>query len=1479
MFGPDTSPCLETLFRPSWSCLSTGSKVTLVVDNLVWSANAGVGRVVPGNEVVRLSGLIPHEALGVTCVTVVGAVYLAQGTLVDLELDETCAVLCHTPMLYDRLFNLVELCAGAVLSSVGLKRAGFKPCCSVEVQPKLAALHQQIHEHVPVVCADICDDVVAYKVFQHCPNPGLVMSGIACQPYSRGGLQHGEEDERAGTLPATLRLTHFLQSPALIIECVAPAQSNSFVQKHVAALSQQLGYKVVQCTLKLEDVWSAFRYRWWVLATHPAIGEVKIPGFPSPSPLTVRDLMPYVRRWPDDEEAQLILTEHEMERFGLAGHAIRSYAVKPDSKLPTALHSWGGQTQPCACDCRPQGFSDSLLQSKGLYAQLVQMPATADSPGAWKHLHVAEVALLNAVPLDLQWGKDQRLNLCAIGQMAAPMQSMWIGTSLARHLQQLFTHDSPIEHMQVLNALKREMFGFAKELYPAIQPSLQTSEPKKLLIHQPGEADWWLPHSPEAVVQDLSAAVCKLHGLSNEHVHIRHATGEIIRPDVQLASLESVVIDTVCEADGLPPADASDHSSPPSVSICCCLDVDVLPTQPDVPDVCMSPVEVDTCPALPVSVSPVLFAQESLVHNQDEMLRAILSLQPQHLVQQVPPLVMDFDLCNVMRQPTVTVQMRHAVLASQQHVWADDEIFWHLKMLHANCSHPVAILDPLITTTCLRTNQLSLLRTWYDHVGSPAKVASVVLHDGHWTPCLWILRDDHVEVLLWEHAEVDVNPLNPLHGLMCAMFGRTGFQLVTTRRQFGMNHCGAAAIAFLKYALYAHALPSSDQDLQQVADSLRLDFQLAHFDVDLVPRPWCWGAGTIDVVGIMANLLHQHGVPTNAAAARAKLLIQGVGMEPIKQAVQGTAPWKTIKGLANQQQPPFQLVLPDELAAVAHERSQKNPKKTKKAKGHFRPSTQATVDLDPARLTLAEDTFKLGDGTPAKQLALSQVGPLATGVALVSFQDALPFLQAGTKLTHHGLALLVVNGPDELQTNLIWTSLRFATTCTVNKQPVLLSGFLVQLGETMIEPYFMSGSSAVGDVPVACARLTVFADQWPQNWSLFADHPFKQMLNTLLPIQTCRDTDCQCERWHPNDQSPVTEALLDVFKRQFFTDAGRPTKPQNASHFSVQVRYLKCQEHALLKLSGQHGLYVEPRTPDASVPSEEYQVVWLPQASFSAAQHQSQCEPMSVGLARSGNRYGIRIPSAHFQQVFQKLKPEGLFLAPGTRQSWLCGPWPYGSDRKSIAKVFQGWPWQARPIQPAKAITGGVLWLVQSVVDPPQTVYNLPHGQVMISKCDSAKEGTTESGSVVGPQSTVELCATSSTADPWLTKDPWQQALSKVPTHAVPNAVPRVAPNWQEMEDRVTKSILQQLPQDRMEVDDTSDRLHLLESQMQQMVSRQQTLEGTVMEHHKQNTVQVQSLQAQMMSHMEAQGAQIARMFDDQMSKLEGILSKKTRFE
>ena len=528
-----------------------------------------------------------------------------------------------------------------------------------------------------------------------------------------------------------------------------------------------------------------------------------------------------------------------------------------------------------------------------------------------------------------------------------------------------------------------------------------------------------------------------------------------------------------------------------------------------------------------------------------------------------------------------------------------------------------------------------------------------------------------------------------------------------------------------------------------------------------MPRPWCWGAGVPDVVSLVGSLLQQHGVPNNAAANRAKLLVQSLGMESIKQAVQGASPWKTLKSLANQQTPPFQLVLPDELNLVAQDRKTKKQKSAKMPSNKIAPSKP--MDIDPTKLSLAQDTFHMDSGQPAPQLPASQVGPLAVGVALVTIQEALPFLQSGQLLTAKSLALLVINGPDELPTKLSWTSIRFAACSSVNQQPVLLHGHLVQLGAQPIVPVFTKESPGVHDVPVTCARVTVFADQWPQDWSSLADHPFKQVLQVLLPLQTCRSEDCQCGRWHPDGMDGNQDVILDVFRRQFFTEAGRPTKHAQANHFSVQTRYLKSQELALLRLSGQNGVFIEPRIQDASSPSDEFQVVWLPQASFASAQHQLQCEPMGLGLARSGRRFGLRVAAKDFQALFQKLKPEGQFLSPGTRQTWHCGPFPFGSDRKSIGRVFAEWKWQARPLQPAKPIANGVMWLVQSVTDPPQTVYNMQHGQVMISKCDSVRAGMADNGTVIGPQSTIELCASNTAVDPWTVQDPWQQALNQVP--------------------------------------------------------------------------------------------------------------------
>ena len=68
---------------------------------------------------------------------------------------------------------------------------------------------------------------------------------------------------------------------------------------------------------------------------------------------------------------------------------------------------------------------------------------------------------------------------------------------------------------------------------------------------------------------------------------------------------------------------------------------------------------------------------------------------------------------------------------------------------------------------------------------------------------------------MWEHEDTDVNGLNPLHGLLSQAFGLTQFCISCTRRSFGSQLCGAAAIAFLQHRLNGLTLPASQDQLQR----------------------------------------------------------------------------------------------------------------------------------------------------------------------------------------------------------------------------------------------------------------------------------------------------------------------------------------------------------------------------------------------------------------------------------------------------------------------------------------------------------------------------------------------------------------------------------------------------------------------------------------------------------------------------------------
>ena len=1347
----DAGP-VHNLFEPSWKSTTIGDVVDVVVDIHTWGHKVALGRAFPSGHVLRILGNIPFETCGFPRVTFVGLSVAATSPLVDLTFETSSDFFGHPPMELEDLFNTVDLCSGIACSAFGFQKAGFHSKVAVEKQPKLCQLLQRIHPEIHAILGDVTDAAVSKQIWDACPAVGTGVAGIARQPYSRGGSMGGALDSRSSTLPGVLKLTNLLQLKVLVVECVVPARTNSWVRKHFQALIDELGFHVTETVYRLEDCWASNRERWWVVCSHPCIGPIALPDMPKGCPLTVRTLLPFVKEWPQEQLQQLILTDQEVEVFSHHGQSLRKYQVKQDKKLPTALHSWGNQAVPCSCECRTMPLSNELLHGRGVFAQL--LPVLIGGQQKWRHLHVIEVAILTGVPPGLDWSPDQRLNLCAIGQQASPIQAVWIAAHIHVHIQRLLNLPQSVQPRECLQALKRQLWQEAEGFFPPV--IAQVPQLLQVPVHVQSDV------TPVQISCAVGTTVAKL--LSAEAL-LRVENQALAC--FQIPTLEPLSHDHVLDGNPVlvctPWLPVAPQEEPVT------LDQEPGYHEPVVASTQIDAAEDNVAEKLDCLVSgetalvpyvPDVAPTSEVMVECDACMHALLQLLPHQFLALLPPVVSDQYTCHRLRNEMIPGHVRLALLDKQGSVWADDEILWHLERVALSCPQPITVIDPLLMHGLLL--EVACPSAFELAAGTTSVITAVFLN-GHWIPCAWTQRNDTMVVQMWEFGDEDLNFLHPQHLTMKAKFQVEHFTIFAQRRDSGTTSCGAATVAFFDHLFCGADLPSVEEHFVTKDLEYRQLFRSYLNTSSAVPRPWAWGAGPSDPPAILVALLQLHGVPSSGSTNRAKLLLQSVGRDTVMGAVQGPTPWKSLKQAANQITPPFQLVLPEELA----KKTQTQPPKQHKRKGaHPTPSgpMRLPTEVDPSKLWLEPGTFRCGNDEPLNQVSVNLVGPLAVGIALATMTEAKPFLQTGRLLTVKSLALLVLNGPSELETQLQWNTVRFAAKCSANNEPVLLSGILVQLGQQPAYLYCAKDGVTVPQVDVACCRISVFADQFENQregaWEDFCAHPVKTLLQQLEPLQACSVDMCTCPKWHSQDVSEG-DAVLDVFRRQFFADSGRPVHWSKADHFGVMFRYHKSQELGLLCLSGTNGIYVEPRAEDGTGASLEFQVVWLTSHAFPDVQHKAQVEVHSLGIARNGNRYGIRVKACHFQSVFQALKPDALFLPPGPRSTWQCGPWPFGMDRKSLGAVFKKWGWAARPVQPDRSVIGGMMWKVQAIQDPPCTVYCLQHGQVVISRASAPAAQEPTASVVAGPNSTVRLCtAQSSSVDPLQAADPWKSALT-----------------------------------------------------------------------------------------------------------------------
>ena len=128
---------------------------------------------------------------------------------------------------------------------------------------------------------------------------------------------------------------------------------------------------------------------------------------------------------------------------------------------------------------------------------------------------------------------------------------------------------------------------------------------------------------------------------------------------------------------------------------------------------------------------------------------------------------------------------------------------------------------------------------------------------------MWTCGLSEVRVTMWEHDEGTTEPLCPLHGLISQAWNRPMLALACNRRSFAKDHCGAAAVCFLGHVLLNKPLPVHEEELHRIHEDLRNSFGQAIGLLADVPKPWIWGLGLPDGVGLVSNLLQLHGIQTS----------------------------------------------------------------------------------------------------------------------------------------------------------------------------------------------------------------------------------------------------------------------------------------------------------------------------------------------------------------------------------------------------------------------------------------------------------------------------------------------------------------------------------------------------------------------------------------------------------------------------------------
>ena len=442
----------------------------------------------------------------------------------------------------------------------------------------------------------------------------------------------------------------------------------------------------------------------------------------------------------------------------------------------------------------------------------------------------------------------------------------------------------------------------------------------------------------------------------------------------------------------------------------------------------------------------VIASEDPLTQLQEGQLSRVLALKIDSL-----------RCLQALLSSSISGEDRRCVLGNQKGTWADDEVTWHVhRMLKESGRNDWAFLPPILAAECLRKNGVQLLHQWLETVSvTPSVILGAVPVGGHWIPFMWNWTSEMLSCYSWDVAGNTPRCLNLLHDALSKVLGARSFICNTTHRSFATSdHCGLCTVRWLDHKIRGRMLPTPLDEVHYLHDVARRQFMDFVESQSQLTRPWIWASGLDSKAHVrLRDLLAQHGVPEDQLEGRITLLTQAIGLSALQDAMTSANPWRLLKQQANQQRPALQIVLPEELAAVVQAKARDGKvqmtKKGVKGKGKGLPARPPA--LDPSKVVLDGASFVTADDTELKQLDAKLIGPLSEGVFVTTQSLVEAHLRAGVLLSKGALAAVVLNVDEStFQTALSWSQVRVVLKCKANNEPILVSAYLVQLGQIVV---------------------------------------------------------------------------------------------------------------------------------------------------------------------------------------------------------------------------------------------------------------------------------------------------------------------------------------------------------------------------------------------------------------------------------------------